>query len=116
MKQPTEGRGPVARYAPLVDREKKETMHSLQDINSIIGRTVLSLGTANELGRIHDFVIDPLSGQMAGLAVQRPDEGVAKVDCREIHSIGPDAVMLREDESLTHDEDSPLTRLPLAKG
>jgi len=90
-------------------------MNSLQDINSIIGRTVLSLETANTLGVVHDFVVDPRSGRMAGLAVQRPNESFGFVDQSEIHSLGPDAVMVEEDKSMLTRDQSPLSVLPLAK-
>jgi len=90
-------------------------MNSLQDINSIIGRAVLSVQTANTLGRVHDFVVDPRSGRMAGLAVQRPDETLAFVDQGQIHSMGPDAVMIEEDKSMLTQSQSPLSVLPLVK-
>jgi len=90
-------------------------MHRFQDVNSIIGRTVLSLETANTLGHVHDFVIEPGSGQMAGLAVRRPDASFAFVDLSEIHSLGPDAVMIEDEESLLAPDQSLLRHLPLAR-
>lgn len=90
-------------------------MNNVQDIDNIIGRPVLSLESANELGRVHDLIVDPLEGQLAGLSIQRLDQSYALVDNHEIHSIGPDAVMIDDEESLTLPEQSTIKALPQAK-
>jgi uncharacterized protein YrrD len=93
-------------------------MTSTGNINSIailIGRIVLSRATANKLGPIHDLIVDPIKGELAGLAVQMPDETLRLIDYREIYSFGPDAVMINSDESATQAQDSALQGLPLAK-
>ena len=94
-------------------------MASTEDVNSIdtlIGRTALSRATANKLGRIHDLIIDPVKGELKGIAVKWADESLRLIDCREIYSFGPDAVMVNSDESAVPAEDSPLKEAPLAKG
>ena len=52
---------------------------------------------------------------MAGLSVQQLDESYALVDNHEIHSIGPDAVMVDDNESLISPEQSEIKSLPQAK-
>jgi uncharacterized protein YrrD len=93
-------------------------MTSTGNVNSIdflIGRTILSRSTANKIGQIHDLIVDPVKGELAGLSVQLPDESSRLVDCREIYSFGPDAVMIKSDESAVPVPDSPLQASPLAK-
>jgi uncharacterized protein YrrD len=93
-------------------------MASTGDINSIdilIGRTVLSRSTANKIGQTHDLIVDPTKGELTGLSVQLPDESLRLVDCKEIYSFGPDAVMINSDESAVPVQDSPLKASPLAK-
>jgi uncharacterized protein YrrD len=93
-------------------------MTSTGNVNSIvllIGRTVLSRATGNKLGPIHDLLVNPVEGDLAGLAVQMPDQSLRLVDYREIYSFGPDAVMINSDESATPALASPLKALPLAK-
>lgn len=93
-------------------------MTSAGNINSIdllIGKTTLSRSTANKIGQIHDLIIDLVKGELAGLSVQMPDESLRLVDCREIYSLGPDAVMINSDESAVPVQDSPLKASPLAK-
>jgi uncharacterized protein YrrD len=85
------------------------------DIGTLIGRAVLSVQTANKLGQVHDLVIDPLQGGLAGLSIKRPDESCALVEYAEIHGIGDDAVMIERDDSLLPAEQSPVKDLPLAK-
>jgi uncharacterized protein YrrD len=94
-------------------------MAAVGNINSIdilIGMTVLSRATANKLGRIHDLIVDPVKGELAGLSVQMADESLRLVDGQEIFSFGPDAVMVNSDESAVPVQDSPLKASPLAKG
>jgi uncharacterized protein YrrD len=90
-------------------------MSSVQDINTLIGRPVLSLESANKLGHVDDLTVDPVKGQLVGLSVQKLDESYALVDQQDIHNIGPDAVMISRDESLVSPEQSALKSLPLAK-
>jgi uncharacterized protein YrrD len=93
-------------------------MTSTDKVNSIailIGRTVLSRATGNKLGPIHDLLVNPHEGDLAGLAVQMPDQSLRLIDYREIYSFGPDAVMINSDESAVPAQTSPLNALPLAK-
>lgn len=93
-------------------------MASTVNINSIeilIGRTVLSRSTANKIGRVHDLIIDAAKGDLAGILVRLPDESLRLVDSRDIYGFGPDAVMIKADESALTVQDSPLKTLPLAK-
>jgi uncharacterized protein YrrD len=88
---------------------------NISSIDILIGRTVLSRSTANKIGQIHDLIVDPAKGELTGLSVQLPDESLRLVDCREIYSFGPDAVMVNSDESAIPLQDSPLKASPLAK-
>jgi uncharacterized protein YrrD len=90
-------------------------MDSIQKIGQVIGRSVVSLQTANKLGEIHDLLLDPQSGRLAGFSIKRPDDSYALVANEEIHGIGPDAVMINRDESLLAADQSPLKGLPLIK-
>jgi uncharacterized protein YrrD len=88
---------------------------AIQTINVLIGRAVLSRATANKLGQIHDLIIDPAKGELIGLAVKMTDESLHLIDYRAVHSIGPDAVMVDNDEATIPQQDSPLKASPLAK-
>jgi uncharacterized protein YrrD len=88
---------------------------NVNPIATLIGRTVLSRATGNKLGPIHDLLVNPAEGDLAGLAVQMPDQSLRLIDYREIYSFGPDAVMINSDESAMPLPASPLKALPLAK-
>jgi len=90
-------------------------MDSIQNIDKLLGRPVLSLATAEKLGEVHDLIVDPQTGQLAGLSVKRTDESYVMIDRQDIHSIGPHAVMSNHDKSLLPSDESPLKHLPLAK-
>jgi uncharacterized protein YrrD len=88
----------------------------VERIDKLIGRAVVSLETANRLGPASDLLVDPLSGELAGFAVQRSaDESDALVSILDIHGIGPDAVIVKGDQSLVLTEASPLNALPRAQ-
>jgi len=87
-------------------------------INSIailIGKSILSRSTANKLGQIYDLVVDPVKGELSGLAIRRLDQSPALIDYQEISSFGPDAVMINSDGSAIPAQVSPLRAAPLAK-
>src|SRR5215213_5704741 len=88
---------------------------SVHSIDFLIGRPVLSRATANRLGQMHDLLLDPARGVLAGLSVQMPDATLRLVDYGEIYSFGPDAVMINGDASAIPVQESPLRVLPLAK-
>lgn len=88
-------------------------MDRVERIDKVIGRTVVSVETANKLGEITDLLIDPVSGELAGLAVKRhADQGDTLVSIRDVHGIGPDAVIVKGDHSLVLASASPLIKLP----
>jgi uncharacterized protein YrrD len=87
---------------------------SINSIDTLIGRKVVSRATANKLGQVHDLIINPVAGRLAGLSVKLEDEGVPLVACDEIYSFGPDAVMINNDRSALPPENSPLKDLPFA--
>ena len=93
----------------------ESVMDNVQNIRSVIGRPVLSVQTANKLGHINDLVVDPLTGQLAGISIERVAESHALVEWRDIHSIGPDAIMVDRDDSLLAVDQSPIKTLPRAK-
>ena len=88
---------------------------NIQHIDVLIGRPVLSVESANKLGQVHDLIVHPINGEMIGLSVQISDQSHFLVDKGEIHSIGPDAVMVQTDQSLVPPDQSPLKAFPLAK-
>lgn len=91
-------------------------MDRVERIDKLIGRAVVSLETANKLGPVTDLLVDPLSGELAGFAVQRStDETVALASILDVHGIGPDAVILDGDQSLVLTGASPLNNLPKAQ-
>lgn len=90
-------------------------MDNVENIHKLIGREVISLETANKLGQVADVLVDTLSGQLAGLSVRRPDNTIALASILDVHSIGPDAVIVEHDQSLVLMDASPLNALAKAK-
>ncbi len=90
-------------------------MSKIDGIDVLIGRIVLSVESASELGHVYDLVVHPTKGELAGLLVQRSDQSQALVSQEEIHSVGPDAVMVHSDQSLVSSDQSPIKAFPLAK-
>jgi uncharacterized protein YrrD len=90
-------------------------MTNIQNISAVIGRAVLSVNTANNLGKLSDFAINPGSGELVGLAVQKLDNDYGLVEYSNIHSIGPDAIMIEDDQSLLPPDQSPIKGCPLAQ-
>jgi uncharacterized protein YrrD len=90
-------------------------MGDIQGIEGLIGRPVLSVDSANKLGEVHDLIVHPTEGKLIGLFIQVVDQSLLLVSQEEIHSIGPDAVMIESDESLAPADQSPLKAFPLAK-
>jgi uncharacterized protein YrrD len=90
-------------------------LNNVEKIEHIIGRGIVSLETANKLGEVADLLADPLSGELAGLSVQRLDESFALVSIVDVHDIGPDAIIVERDESLVPSDESPVKTLPKAK-
>jgi uncharacterized protein YrrD len=84
-------------------------------IDSIIGQTVISRATGNKLGNIADAIIDPIDGLLLGFAADTGDGVMQIVTYHEVFSVGPDAVMVNTDDSLTDVESSELSSFPLAK-
>ena len=90
-------------------------MDNVENIHKLIGREVISLESANKLGHVADVLVDTLSGQLAGLSVRRGDSTIALASILDIHSIGPDAVVVEHDQSLVLADASPLNALAKAK-
>ena len=91
------------------------SMKNIQHIDDLIGRAVLSLGSANKLGQVHDLIVHPTNGEMVGLSVEISDQSHFLVSKEEIHSIGPDAVMVQSDQSLVPPDQSQLKAFPFAR-
>jgi uncharacterized protein YrrD len=91
------------------------SLNNVQNIDVLIGRSVLSVDTANKLGQVHDLIVHPTQGELVGLSVRTSDESHFLLNREEIHSIGPDAVMVRADESLLSPDQSQLEGFPFAK-
>lgn len=83
-------------------------------VDTFIGRAVLSRSSANKLGQLHDLIVNPVGGALAGIAVRMADGSLQYVESSEIYSIGPDAVMVNNDRSPIQPESSTVKDLPLA--
>lgn len=90
-------------------------MDNVQNIEKLIGRPIVSLETANKLGEVSDLLVNPIAGQLAGFSVQRLDESEALIGMLEVHDIGPDAIIVEQDDSLASTDDSTIKTLPKAK-
>lgn len=86
---------------------------NINSVDSLTGRAVLSRATAHRVGQIHDLIIEPVKGVLAGIAVNTLDGKLHYVEASEIYSIGPDAVMVNSDSSAIAPEGSPVKDLPL---
>ena len=89
-------------------------MKNFAEIGSIIGRPVIAVETANRLGVVSDLIVDPHSGELAGLAIRRPDENHSVVSIIDVHSVGPHAIMVDGERSLLL-SGSQLNSLPKAR-
>ncbi len=90
--------------------------HTVLSVDSLIGKTVLSLTSGNKIGEVSDLVIDPLAGSLLGLIVQLANGGAQNaIIAREIYSLGADAVMARGDRSTANLSDSSISSYPLAR-
>jgi uncharacterized protein YrrD len=87
---------------------------NIRSIDSLIGMSIISRASGNKLGQVQDLVVDPIEGVLLGLAVKTPDGKTNVLDYGEIYNIGPDAVMVNGDESVSLAEDSALAGSPLA--
>ena len=87
----------------------------IKSIAVLMGKSILSRSTANKLGQIYDLIVDPVKGELGGLAVQMPDTSLRLIDYGEIFSFGPDAVMISSDDAAVPVQESSLKTLPLAK-
>lgn len=79
-------------------------MSDLKDVSPIsllTGMTVLSLASGNKLGEIRDLFIDPINGVLIGVTLSTPDGNVGELAYSEIYSFGRDALMVKEDQSVT---------------
>ena len=83
-------------------------------VDTFVGRAVLSRATAHKLGQVHDLIVNPVEGGLAGLSVKMTDGSVQYVESGEIYSIGPDAIMVNNDRSAIPPENSALKASPLA--
>ena len=92
-----------------------EEVDYVENIQQLIGRSVVSLETANKLGALTDVLVDVSAGQLAGFAVRRADSTIALASALDVHGIGPDAVIVDHDQSLVLADASPLNALPRAK-
>jgi uncharacterized protein YrrD len=88
--------------------------YNIQSVDAIIGRDVLARASANKLGQLHDLIIEPVKGELAGLSVRMADATLRLVEYGDVYSFGPDAVMVNSDESALPQQNSVLKALPLA--
>jgi len=70
-------------------------------IDKIIGMSVLSRVTGNNLGKVYDLYIDPAQGLLMGITIKAPNEKFGGIDYRNIYSFGKDAVMANDENQIT---------------
>ena len=90
-------------------------VYGINKVENLMGRTVLSRATANKVGQIHDVLVDPVKGELAGLSLQMADGSLRLVAYPDVYSFGQDAVMIKADEAAVPVQDSAFRALPLAK-
>jgi uncharacterized protein YrrD len=90
-------------------------MDNVQNIEELIGRPIVSLQSADKLGNVSDLVVDPLAGQLAGFLVRTLDESDAIISRLDVQNIGPDAIIVEQDDSLVSIDDSLIKTVPKAK-
>ena len=66
--------------------------NNVAPIESLVGRTVLSLSSGNKLGSISGVNIDPVNGLLLGLELKMKDGIAAELAYAKIYSFGRDAV------------------------
>ena len=79
-------------------------MSDLRDvtpINSLKGKTLLSLTTGNKLGRVENIFIDPVNGVLHSLTVAGGAGPAGWIVYDRIHSFGRDAIMAESEEAVT---------------
>jgi len=69
-------------------------------IDKIIGLTVLSRQTGNNLGKVYDLYIDPTRGVLRGVTIEAPNGKLGGVDFQDVYSFGQDAVMVNHDDKV----------------
>ena len=73
-------------------------------VDTLIGRSVLSLSSGNVLGTIRDVFIDPLNGVLVGFTLASADGLTTQLTYDQVHSFGRDAIMVSSDDSVTPTE------------
>jgi len=76
-----------------MDQEK-----DVMPINSLAGKTVLSLATGNKLGAVEDLFIDPLNGLLLGFSVGMSDGTQGGISYQQVYSFGHDAIMVSSED------------------
>src|SRR4051794_23947126 len=83
--------------------------NDVMPINSLAGKTVLSLATGNKLGVVEDLFIDPLNGLLLGFSVGMSAGDKGGIRYQEVYGMGNDAIMVS-----LHDAPLPLEQLGFA--
>jgi len=73
--------------------------NDVMPINSLAGKTVLSLATGNKLGVVEDLFIDPLNGLLLGFSVGMSDGIKGGISYQQVYSFGHDAIMVSSDDA-----------------
>jgi len=89
--------------------------NNVHSVDTLIDKPIISRATGNKLGRVHDLIIDPIKGVLLGLSTQLLDGSTSVTDYGDIYSVGPDAVMVNNDDSVKFEQDSTFSGAPLAK-
>ena len=90
-------------------------LNDVIEIDKIIGMSVLSRASGNNLGKVYDLFIDPAQGILMGVTVEAPNGRLGGIDYRNIYSFGKDAVMVNDENQITVLNDEWVAQHPHAK-
>ena len=81
-------------------------------VSGLVGRSVLSLSSGNDLGTVRDVFIDPLNGLLIGFTLAAPNDDSLALSFEDVHSIGGDAIMAVSDMSVELAGETPFSGSP----
>jgi len=69
-------------------------------VSALVGRTVLSLSTGNDLGTVSDVFLNAVDGRIVGFTVNSADGTNKQLPFTSVYSFGHDAIMANGEEAL----------------
>ena len=104
----------LLRFEFLFDRCVEGSIMNNQPLRQLIARPVVSRESGDNLGRVHDLLVDTSNGTLKGFAVTRYDGSCALTDFRDVVAVGAE-ILVKRDESLVWAEASPLNSILRAR-